>query len=299
MGNKKGRTLSERVAFNARVGGDRRRSLYVAARKLAAPKTTARRTRVAREVKSDLVIPEQSGFLLVERGRFAEADELVTAGLARLAEVGDPSAGRDPNKRFLVPILERDHLTGDSPYMRFALRDDVLRAVTAYLGVVPILSSVNVYYSPAVEAGLASSQLFHCDGDDTRQVKIFVLCTEVTPENGPLTVMRASESEQVRRKIGYQYRNRVRDEEAEAAVGTPDLHEVVGPPGTSAFVDTSRCFHYGSRVEAGAAPRLAAIIQYLTPFSFMLPRDFHGSAPYADLASERSSQLERLVLGAA
>jgi len=296
---KKERTLEERVAFYARVGGDRRRSLYVAARKLAAPRTAVSRARTARAISAELEVPDGDGYLLVGNGRFPEAADLASAANARLESIGDPAAGRDANKRFLIPILDRAEITRESPYARFALRDDILRAVTRYLGVAPLLSSVNVYYSPPVTEGLASSQLFHCDGDDTRQIKIFVLCTEVQSDNGPLTVMSAAESEALRRKIGYEYRNRVTDEQVEQVLGSPELLEVVGPVGTSCFVDTSRCFHYGSRVESGAGARLAAIIQYVTPYSFMLPRDYRRWAPYAHLADDSSSPLERLVLGVA
>jgi hypothetical protein len=73
---------------------------------------------------------------------------------------------------------------------------------------------------------------------------------------------------------------------------------VEGEPGTSCFVDTSRCFPYGSRVDAHAEARLVAIIQYLTPYSFMLPRDYRGAARYRHLAVDGSSRLEQLVLGA-
>lgn len=299
MAKTKERSLEERVARYARVGGDRRRSLYVAARKLAQPRTTFSRTHAARTINAGIEIPDRAGRLLVERSRFPEAVDLAAAANARLAGIGDPAAGRDANKRFLIPILDRAEITRESPYARFALRDDILRAVTRYLGVAPLLSSVNVYYSPPVTEGLVSSQLFHCDGDDTRQVKIFVLCTEVHSDNGPLTVMSATESDALRRKIGYEYRNRVTDEQVEQVLGSPELLEVVGPAGTSCLVDTSRCFHYGSRVETGAGARLAAIVQYVTPYSFMLPRDYRSWAPYAHLADASSSPLERLVLGVA
>jgi len=178
------------------------------------------------------------------------------------------------------------------------LRDDVLRAVTAYLRVAPILASIDVYYSRSVDRELISSQLLHCDGDDTRQVKIFVLCTPVHRSTGPLMIMDAHRSEALRRKLDYEYRNRVTDEEARAAIGDLHLTACEGEPGTTCLVDTSRCFHYGSRVETKDEGRLVAIIQYLTPYSFMLPRDVRQAARYRQLVTGASGRLERLVLGA-
>jgi hypothetical protein len=61
-------------------------------------------------------------------------------------------------------------------------------------------------------------------------------------------------------------------------------------------VDTSRCFHFGSRVEDEAEPRLVAMIQYSTPFSFMLPRDPRRRAPFRHLGGPDAAELERLVL---
>jgi hypothetical protein len=37
-----------------------------------------------------------------------------------------------------------------------------------------------------------------------------------------------------------------------------------GPPGSAVFIDTSRCFHYGSR--PAPQPRLLLYAQYLDPF---------------------------------
>jgi hypothetical protein len=173
-----------------------------------------------------------------------------------------------------------------------------VRAVTAYLRVAPILSSIDVYYSRSVDRELMSSQLLHCDGDDTRQIKIFVLCTRVDPSSGPLMLMRSNQSEALRRKLGYEYRNRVTDDEAVAALGELELTPVQGEPGTTVLADTSRCFHYGSRVDGIGESRLVAMFQYLTPYSFMLPRDYRRVAPFRQLADATSSRLERLVLGA-
>ncbi|HEY5616822.1 MAG TPA: hypothetical protein VIK60_02700 [Vicinamibacterales bacterium] len=67
--------------------------------------------------------------------------------------------------------------------------------------------------------------------------------------------------------------------------------------GTVCFVDTTQCFHFGSRVKHGVAPRLVTMIQYLTPSSFMLPRDHRAGSPYRHLATPDRSRSQRLVLG--
>ena len=289
----------ERVTTRARMGSDRKRRLYVAARRLVAPVRSTRRTLAARRNAqgSGFTIPPDRGFLVFGPDGFPEAREVVQAAQRRLGEV-DPDEIRKRGKSFMVPILEQASLTHESPLVRLALREDVLQAASAYLGVTPILASIDVYYSRSVDRELISSQLLHCDGDDTRQVKIFVLCTPVDEASGPLTIMNADRSETLRRKLGYEYRSRVTDEQARKAIGELELTGLIGESGTTCVVDTSRCFHYGSRIESDDSARLVAIIQYLTPYSFMLPRDYRRAARYRHLATDASSRLERLVLGA-
>jgi hypothetical protein len=289
----------ERLSKNARMGSDRKRGLYVAARRLAAPVRSTKRTLAARRGSdgSGLTIPSDRGFLVYGPDDISEAREIVEVAQRRL-EKTDPGEIRKRGKSFMVPILDQASLTHESPLVRLALREDVLRAVSAYLGVTPILASIDVYYSRSVDRELISSQLLHCDGDDTRQIKIFVLCTPVDEASGPLTIMDADRSETLRRKLGYEYRSRVSDEQARAAMGALEVTALAGEPGTPCFVDTSRCFHYGSRIESSDDARLVAIIQYLTPYSFMLPRDYRRAARYRHLATNGSSRLERLVLGA-
>jgi hypothetical protein len=293
--------LMERVSREARVRSDRERTLYVTTRKALNPHATVTRRRAARRVSAPpFEIPRDTGYSLFPAGRFPEAAE-VAAAARELATHTTPERFEKANKEFMIPLLTGAELDSDSPFIRFALREDVLAAVTAYLGVAPILASINVYSSLAPKRDkLISSQLFHCDGDDTTQVKVFVLCSDVDQGNGPTRILDAQRSRRIRRAVNYRYGKRVTDEQAQEVLGGDvQLASVVGDPGTVCFADTSRCFHYGSRVEHDAEPRLAAIFQYLTPFSFMLPRDPRKNAPFRHLAAPGEGHLRSLVLGAA
>jgi len=293
-------SLVDRVSREARQRSDRERSLYVTTRKALNPRATVVRRAAARRGAPTFTIPRDTGFAVFPAGRFPEATEIASAA-QDLAAHTPPETFAKANKEFMIPLLASGELTADSPFLRFALRDDVLAAVSAYLGVAPLLSNINVYSSQAPKRDkLVSSQLFHCDGDDTTQIKVFVLCSAVDAGNGPTVILDAERSQRIRRAVGYQYGKRVTDERAEEVLGGDvPLTSVVGAPGTVCFADTSRCFHYGSRVERDAEPRLAAIIQYLTPFSFMLPRDPRKKAPFRRLGRPGDGQLRSLVLGAA
>jgi hypothetical protein len=301
MPKTKDRSPLERATVRLRGGSDLERSLYVKARMALAPRTTLTRTRAARNgAAAGVVIPEDKGFAIFPPGRFPEADQVAADAAARLADIGGADAiVRDSKrKQFMIPIVEQSELDRESALMRLALREDVLQGVSTYLGSAPLLTNLNVYVSRSTDRELMSSQLFHCDADDTRQIKIFVLGNEVTDDGGPLMLMDATKSAELRKRVGYSYRDRVTDEEAEKALdGEPALTAVTGPPGTTCFVDTSRCFHFGSRVSEEAPPRLAAMIQYLTPFSFMLPRNITSKAPFRAEVRTGDSRLQQLALG--
>jgi hypothetical protein len=129
-------------------------------------------------------------------------------------------------------------------------------------------------------------------------MKIFVLCSAVTPAQGPLTLLDAHTSRTVRRRLDYHFGGKLKDKRLAGMIGPADYHPIVGAPGTVCLVDTTQCFHFGSRVEKGANPRLVAMIQYLMPASFMLPRDHRQGSPFRHLATPEMSQVQRLILGA-
>lgn len=292
--------MRELVKHPARKGTERQRVLYLHMREALAPQTSLPRRLLARKAgkAATLGIPRPLGFKVFPPGYFPEAEGIVTAARDVIAGADIEARARAKKPTFMIPTLDHSRLTLSSPFLRFALRPDVIASISTYLGVVPILTTIDVFYSHAGGPELKSSQLFHCDNEEVSQIKIFVLCSEVTPANGPLTVMGAETSKKLRSKIDYKYGERVKDDEAEGAVGGGDRHEITGLPGTVAFVDTSRCFHYGSRVQGDAEPRTVTVLQYITPFSFMLPKDYQRGAGFRHLATPEMPKAMRLVLGA-
>ena len=166
---------------------------------------------------------------------------------------------------------------------------------------VPVLTEVAVWYSRAHPGDYDNSQLYHCDWDDLSQIKVFVYATEVDEASGPLTILDAQTSEMVRNKLKYLYggkRYRVSDEEMEQFTGGYHGERVMGPAGLVAIADTSRCFHYGSRVQEESKPRIAAMFQYVSPFSIVFSPDWGESRPLKHLATSSMTPLQRLTLGA-
>lgn len=291
--------LRHRVNKAFRVRGDAVRQIYFTARKAGRfLRDVPRRAALRQLPETTLTIPHDAGFVVLPPGRFSETSGIVAEARLALARYNQDAPPEGKNrKRFLIGVLNPSTLTLDSPVVRLALREDVLAAVSRYLGVVPFLSTINVFHSDTVDGRLTSSQLHHCDGDDLTQVKVFVYCSDVEARSGPLTVVPAAGSATVRRSTRYEYRQRLTDAQVRDVLGTSGEHAILGPSGTTAFVDTSRCFHYGSRVAEDAPPRLVTMIQYQTPYSFMVPTSAQASLPFRRLIHPSLTPLQRLVLG--
>lgn len=262
----------------------------------------ADRYRLASELagRPEVSIRSESGFAMLPPEIIEGAGAVVAAANELIDGIGhDELMSRNTKDGFMAKgFLPQAAYELDSPYMRFILGEDVIAAVSTYLGLVPVLKQVDVWYS--VHAGDApkSSQRWHLDSADTTQVKVWIHVSDVGPDSGPLTVVDASTSERIADEIGYDFGegHRVPDERFEELAG-PAVTALEGPAGTVHFVDTSRCFHFGSRVEAGGTPRRIFMAQYLTPYAFRFKGDHVERAPFKKLAGNSSSELEQLVLG--
>ena len=295
--------LASRVNHFFQHRSESERRLFERMRQALNLPTIVTRRAAAREIAADasFTIDHDRGYAVFPPDRFPEARETVaaTADLGRNVDLTRPGLSKKARSGFMVPMLDPAALTLDSPMLRLALRPDVIAAVSSYLGMVPVIAHLQVFYSEANSNEARSSQLFHCDADSTKQVKIFVLCSEVTRANGPLTLLDARTSRTVRSRLGYHFGGKIKDKRLAGIVDESDHRPIVGEPGTVCFVDTTQCFHFGSRVESGTAPRLVTMIQYLTPASFMLPRDHRNGSPFRHLATAQTGRVQRMVLGAA
>ena len=294
--------LQTRINHYFQHGTERKRRAFERVRRALSLPTILRRQAAARAMAADagFTLDRERGFVIFPPSAFPEAVEIAeaTRHLGEHVDLSRPGLSKKARSGFMVPRIDPASLDLTSPLLRLAIRPDIIAAVSAYLGIVPVIAHLNVYYSEAKSDEARSSQLFHCDADATTQVKIFVLCSEVTPAHGPLTLVNAGVSRAIRAKLDYHFGSKLKDKGLTKMVKADDLHPVVGPAGTTCFVDTTQCFHFGSRVEAGAGPRLVTMIQYLAPSSFMLPRDHRAGSPFRHLATAPGlTQAQQLVLG--
>jgi hypothetical protein len=182
----------------------------------------------------------------------------------KLQESGSLEARAAGKKVFLRRIFTGDDFVEHPIIGSFAISTPVLEAVAGYFGSAPILTSICLFWSPPNDTAV-SSQRFHIDGVNDRQLKLFINVWEHDERHGPLTFYPASVTEKIVAKASPRQR-RMRgdmtwtDEFIYEAAADAKTVRVTGEPGSGVFVDTSRCLHFGSR--GNTHDRLMLMIQY-------------------------------------
>jgi hypothetical protein len=276
-------------------------------RREAARERDDQRFKLADELSegSRFTIPDEKGYLVLPPGSIAEAEPVIAAGNQVVDSIGHDRLLSEYNPRHDTMsrgFLPEDAFRLGSPYMDFALHEEVVAAATAYLGVVPILLNIDIWYAyaPPSKKGPINASLWHLDGDDTTQMKVWVHLNDVSREAGPLTALDASLSEDFAEHTEYDssVEYRIPDDKINSFITDDDLVTFDGPRGQVDFCDTSRCFHMGSRAEEDCEVRRVFFAKFVTPYSFRFENDHTEKAPFRHLATPSSSELETLVLGA-
>lgn len=265
------------------------------------PRQAAVRRRVAEEVRASGAdtpwISEDDGYLLFCRDQFAGAADALAAASDLFAERARHGAVEDvqrtANKRFLLSIVAREEFLKHPEILSFMISRPIIDLASRYFGSVPVLSSASLLWTPPNDS-LEKSQLFHLDGEDDRQLKLFLNVSDVMEDAGPLTFLPAKISAQVMRRLRYDH-GRLTDSYIENAGGTGSYVRITGPAGSGVVLDTSRCLHFGSR--NNSVGRLILMFQYT---SFYAPK---ARAPNWASGIEQTGlvldEVQRLVLGLA
>lgn len=197
-------------------------------------------------------------------------------------------------------IQIRDDLNPENPFFKFALQKPLIKSLTRYFGVLPVIEGISILYSPNNRDLSGSSQFYHLDGQDVKTIQLFFFIEEVDEQTGPLVIVDADRSVEIAKSIGYRKTKllkRVDDNLIRSKVNADQIITATGPAGECYVVDTDRCFHFGSR--KASKPRSVVIFQYYTPFAFTLPWKWWKKLPFARLTNmARFDQTEQAVLGA-
>jgi hypothetical protein len=205
----------------------------------------------------------------------AVADFAELTAAAR-TEAGVLHAGRvaqSNNGALEFPVLAHD-FAADGPVLALGMTPEVLAPIVRYCGMLPVLLNAFTTRAHNTEILTNTAHLFHLDPEDVISFKIFVHLTEVDADCGPFHALPAHLTEEILARRGYAGIDRLTDEEMGALIDWKDVVQVTGPPGTVAYADTTRCFHFGGRPRAPGKPvRDMIVYHYLLPTSPIFPID--------------------------
>ena len=151
-----------------------------------------------------------------------------------------------------------------------------------------------------MEHEYSETQLFHCDADMNTQIKIFVCVNNVTKESGPLCLLDARQSKIARRRLRYRSNSsgyRVTDDEMRDVLPNYSITECIGDSGTIFIADTSKCFHYGTRIKDSELSRVLAWFNFQPISQTYIPRKRFAYPFHSLAASSNLPETQRLVLG--
>lgn len=166
------------------------------------------------------------------------------------------AAGKDYRASLIGELLDVN-----DPFVRLALDPTVLNAVQRYLGMRPFLRDISLWWDRPTEGPPKETQLWHEDGDDVLNVKMFVYFTNVTADGGPFCFIPGTHPLGARHPLAPERdtHGRATDEQM-GRVMPPDAWRVyTGSSGTTVLCDTCG-WHKGLKPKRDE--RLMLVVHY-------------------------------------
>ncbi|NNC87802.1 MAG: hypothetical protein HKN82_04990 [Akkermansiaceae bacterium] len=233
----------------------------------------------------------------------------IEATLAEADRIIEDRGGQDlrgtplEQQPFLFHLNDVPDLFDYPGLLEFPTSSEVLATAADYMGMIPVFSQtrpkgVRVFESTNRfndQREFVGSQLYHLDLHDSPMIYVILLVRDIGEENGPWNFLPASVSAEAARALNYQQKGepyRVTDERMYGVIDPAERISFTGKRGDVLFLDSSRCFHYGSREAVTPGYRLmyAFTSHCRADFTRMLYRLEYPVRP-------EDSELRRMVLG--
>ena len=164
----------------------------------------------------------------------------------------------------------------DSKVFKFLTSKFLIEKISNYFGCIPLLTYSSVWYSKNDRIIDNSSQEYHLDHEDYKQVKGFLYLEDIDETNGAMNLFSKKNSRDVMKKIDYNTsptKKRLKDNIFEKYENEKIVCD--GKKGTLYLVDTSNCFHCGARKSFKS--RLLLTFQFITPWANYLKWNWKDS----------------------
>lgn len=234
---------------------------------------TIQERRIKRELQptrgSSLVIDEKRGFGFLDLLEKDYIEKVQQLAILRRNLAKDQLIERSNSKEYLQQIFDISLVNRNNIFfLEGILKSDLVQEVSRYFGSkAPILHEASIFYSPPSDkfgSEFEGSQLYHRDGEGTRNLKIWILCDETTEENGPTVLLDAASSSAIAKEINYIPGIKIDDQTIESTSSYKNAEKflAIGTKGTVFYTDTCRSFHYGSRTSTSSS-RLVAMFHFV------------------------------------
>jgi len=211
----------------------------------------------------------------------------------------------DIQQPFLRSLLFPGDLEKYPAFLDFILSAEVLDAAARHLGTVPVLSRTrppgvrfmesNAALDPGTGGPFRESQLYHLDLHDSPLVYVLVLARDTPIEAGPWHFLPAGASARAVQALDYRKPGsayRVTNERMHTAVPEDETVVFSGRRGDVLFIDSSTCFHYGSR--NATIPRFQVMYALTSPCRTDFSLTWMPQIPFS--CPPGASKLSRMVL---
>tara|TARA_B100000963_G_scaffold187057_1_gene162748 strand:- start:34998 stop:35915 length:918 start_codon:yes stop_codon:yes gene_type:complete len=153
----------------------------------------------------------------------------------------------------------------------FLTHQEILKIIGSYLGETPQILHTQVWYSNNQRFIEGTSQEFHLDHEDGRQVKLFLFLETVSEDNGPLQLINKSKSRQIIKETKYQLTGGKPKRLKDIDIKSGRIISCTGEQNSVLLVDTTKVLHRGSL--KSSKPRIIFMAQYVTKYSTSKNKD--------------------------
>ena len=215
------------------------------------------------QLRRDGVLITDVNTVFGERALFEAAAARADALYRAPREEAEAEAGA---KATFLTKLATGSYDFDDPFVRLALHPNALAIANGYLRLYSHLRALDVWLTKPTEGPAIQTQLWHRDGDDVMNVKMFVYFTDVKPAAGPLRYAPGTHPLGSKRRLPqHDEQARSTDEQMAQVVSEREWILCEGRPGSVVFADTCG-YHKQQKPESDE--RLLLVAHYVsgTPF---------------------------------
>lgn len=177
----------------------------------------------------------------------------------------------EKNKAF-IKLATTEEILSNKDCFEFLTNNKLIGIINSYLGEVPQILHTQVWYSPNKKFIENTSQEFHLDHEDRKQVKLFLFLEDISEDNGPLELISKSHSEQKIKDTGYRLMGGDKPKRlSDKSIILDHIIKCVGMQNSIILVDTSKVLHRGSTKSPKS--RTIFMAQYVTKYSTSKNKD--------------------------